>query len=363
MRRENEQFLSSGDFASVQAYMDSAGLGYLNGINGTTLESLLRRTEEMGPLKRQLPDPKVIASVGVGQGEELHAIHMLYGGRIEKIIGVDISPLALDAAQNRVNSNNLPVELMLGSATDLPLESQSVDGIVLSSLLHEVYSYSPNGKGAWNRAIRESVRVISEDGCIFIRDSAAPDLREDVLVQVKTNFARQFYPYFTEGYRTFNAWDNLRGRFNSNLPDFPVLGNSDSVVLSVGQAAELLFHFVNFEMGYPHEKGFIEDPEWKELNETYYIPKDPGSPEPMRTDEYVEEIITQGNSILADTEFELVCAEVGHSIRPRMYIPISEHFALGLPGFKISSDKGDELIRKFINKMELVFKKIRRGNN
>lgn len=347
--------------SDIQRYIEEPGLSYLNGINGTTLESLVKRAEEINPLKKHLPLPRVVVSVGVGQGEELHAIYMLYGGVIERIVGVDLSQLALNSAKKRTLNANLPVDLKLGNATTLPLEDESADGIILSSLLHEVYSYSPDGKNAWNKAIQESVRVIAENGCIFIRDSAVPELRENIRLQPRTDLARAFYDYFTREYRAFNGWDNFRGRFNSNLPNFPPTTDLDSVILSVGQAAEVLFHFVNFEMGYPNDQEFIGNQKWKELNETYYIPKDPTSPEPMRTQEYVAEVIAQARIILADTDFDLICAEIGYSVRPRMFRPLCEHFYLALPeDTETSPQSSEELLLHFINKMELIFKKVRK---
>ncbi|MBI2020685.1 class I SAM-dependent methyltransferase [Candidatus Daviesbacteria bacterium] len=348
----------------LQRYIETPGMGYLNGINGTSLESLVRKTEEIARLKDHLSFPRVIVSVGVGQGEELHAIHMLYGGLIEKIIGVDFSQLALNATRQRALTNNLPVELKFGEATKLPLPNESVDGILLSSLLHEVYSYSPNGKRAWNEAIQESTRVVREGGYILIRDSAAPNLWGNIRVHLRTDLARQFYSYFGEEYRVFSGWGNLKGRFSSNLPPFPLLEGSDTVTLSIGQAAELLFHFVNFEMGYPNDQEFIGNQRWKELNEIYYIPQDLTSPEPMRINEYVAEVIKQANLTHSNTEFELVCAEMGYSVRPRMFRPLSEHFFLALlDSEEISTEKSEELLRHFIDKMELVFKKIRKESD
>lgn len=353
-----------GEFKiDVQAYLDAPGLAYLNGINGTSLESLVARTSEIARLRKHLPLAERIISVGVGQGEELHAIHMLYGGVLEEIIGFDFSQLALDTARERALANNLPVNLRLGSVTDLPIDDESVDGIILSSLLHEVYSYSPDGKGAWEKAIQESTRVVKEDGCILIRDSAAPNLHGDLRVQLRTNLAREFYDFFTSEYRMFNGWDNLKGKFSCNLPKFPIRGDLDYVTLSVGQAAELFFHLVNLQMGYSDEdKMLYRSQQWKELNETYYIPRDPSSPEPMSMEEYVAEVITAGDSVLSGKGFKLVCAEMDCSVRPRMYNPLLKHFSLGSADYSvIYPSDSNKLLKHFINKMELVFKKVRKA--
>lgn len=352
MEKENKAFLTHVQWAVIQDYI-APNLAYLRGINGTNLKSLVRRTKEITRLRNYISAPGVVVSVGVGEGEDLHAIHMLYGGSVREIIGIDLSQLALETARKRVIHNELPVELILGNATDLPLGEGCADSIILSSLLHEVYSYSLDGKDAWNKAIQESARVAKEDGCILIRDSAAPNLHEDIRVQLRTNLAREFYDYFTNEYRMFNGWDNLRGKFSCNLPKFPIRRDSDYVILSTGQSAELFFHLVNFQMGYSDvDKILNKSQMWKELNETYYIPRDSSSPEPMCIEEYVAEVINVGNSALSNKGFELVCAEMDCSARPRMYEPLLRHFSLG--------DGNEERLKHFINKMELVFKKVRK---
>lgn len=354
LSREPHQNMHSSDIPQYVA----PGVDYLNGINGTTLQSLQRRVVAIARLKPHLPSPSEVVSVGVGQGEELHAIGMLYQGSVRKIIGIDLSQLALDKAAERIVANNLPAELKLGNATDLPLADQSVDGVIYSSLLHEVYSYAEDGKTAWDKSVRESARVTRENGCVLISDSAVPEIREDLGVTLKTNLAREFYDYFGSEYRKFNAWENLRGRFTSNIPAFPPLGQDGSVHLSVGQTAELMFHLVNFQMGFEDQNRILDrNPGWKELNETYYIPDHPQNPEPMRPAEYVREVIKQGEQAVG-VDFEFVCVEIGFSTRDRMAEPLRKHFDLAL-GSNPSTPSAD-LLNAFTRKMELVFKKVRK---
>jgi len=359
--RNNRQFQGISKTFDISHYLDSPGLSYLNGINGSGIESLRRKTAEISRLKSHLSKPRLVASIGTGQGEELHAISVIYEGSLEKVIGVDVAPLALKVTKELEVANNLPIDLILGSASELPIKDQSIDGIVLSSILHEVYSYSPDGKTAWDKAIQESVRITSENGCIFIRDSASPELEGNIQINMKTDLAKDFYDYFGVEYRAFNGWKNFKGEWKSNVSDFPRRGGSNIMTLSVGQAAELLFHFVNFEFGYPNEQEFIGNLYWKELNEIYYIP-DSTLLKPLSTQEYVKEVLAQGNQALRGTEFQLICVESGHSVRPRMSRPINEHFILAQEGvLSITSGQSSELVEHFIKKMDLVFKKVRRN--
>lgn len=344
----------------IQDYLNAPGLAYFNAINGESPESLAIRTNEIARLKTHLAKPEVVISIGVGQGEEIHSIHQLYNGST-RIIGVDMSTIALQAAKDRATNNLIPAYFLLGSTTDLPLSNESVDGVVLSSLMHEVYSFSPRGKDAWYRTIRDSARVLKENGCILLRDSAAPELRGNIQVQLRTVLSQEFYDYFAEEFRKFNGWkDSLKNAFTFPLPVFPSRNDADVVILSPWQAAELLFHFVNFSLGYPNDPNFIGNKNWKELNEIYYPPKEDESQEPMRTTEYVEEALKQGNIALQDAGFSLICAERDLSVRPRMRRPIEEHFLLADPhASQISSQSSSEMVGHFIKKMELVFQKVK----
>lgn len=353
--------MSKEGIRPIQSYLNAPGLAYFNAINGETPESLATRSNEIARLKRHLKTPQVVLSVGVGQGEEIHAIHQLYSGSV-KVIGVDMSNIALQAAKNRATENRLAAEFITGDATDLPLADESVDGVILSSLMHEVYSFSPNGKVAWNKAVQNAARVLKEDGCLLLRDSEAPDLYGNIQVQLKTPLSQEFYDYFAEEFRKFNGWkDSLKATFESRFPTFPFRNNSTNVTLSVWQAAEFLFHFVNFSLGYPNDPNFIGNRNWKELNEIYYPPKDDASDEPMRMNEYVEEVLKQGDIALQDTEFAFIYADQDLSVRPRMRKPIEEHFFLANPdALQISPGSSSNLVDHFINKMELVFKKVRK---
>lgn len=353
-----------GQHIGAQGYLDAAGTSYLFAINGVSQESLERRAAEMAPLTRHLSRPRTVMSIGVGQGEEIHALQHAFKGGIGKIIGVDLSQNAVEAARERAKRFYLPTEFIIANASDLPLKDKSVDGAVLSSLMHEVYSYSPNGKEAWDKAVRESTRVLDENGCMFLRDSAAPEIRSDMQIRLDTPLAREFYDYFGAEFRTFSGWESsLKTQFPnpaSNLPAFPDRGKADTVDLTPGQAAELLFHFVNFSLGYPNDPNFIGNRHWKELNETYYIPREHSSPEPMRTQEYVGAVFEQGNLALVDTDFALTCVEQDLSVRPRMAVPITQHFTLGDVGEPLTDERNGELVPQFTKKMELVFKKVRK---
>lgn len=355
------------DAKRVQGYLDGAGMDYLNAINGNTPESLIGTVKKLASLKRHLGNPKSVISIGVGQGEEIHALHELYKIANPRIIGVDISCLALNAAQQRASDNKISSEFVVSNATNLPFNDGSVSGIVLSSVLHEVYSYLPNGKKAWNEAIQEATRVLAEEGCLLIKDPAATDLKGNVRMTFISDLARQFYDYFRAEYCVFNSWqpnerERIARRRESNGNDFPSVDDNQTIDVSIDQAAEIMFVMRNFWNDSGNGLTHIGDKSWKEINETYYLPSNCGETGVyMSTSQYVEEVLRQGNLSLGQTPYKLVCVEQNQSQRPNTVNFLSSHFFLSLSRRRTSSEeRSRRLISQTTNKMQLVFQKQRR---
>lgn len=289
----------------------------------------------------------------------------MYGQAGSKVVGVDISDLALKQAQQRAKDNRLPALFLLGSATHLPFKSNSISGIALSSLMHEVYSYFPSGFEAWNQTIRGSARILEEGGCLFLRDSAAPDFIDNAEISFKTKLAQQFYEYFRTEFRAFSSWDSASREKFKNSEDLdrknlPAVNKSGNVVLSQRYSAELLFHFFTFWKGYVRNVGRIGNINWKEINEAYYLPYPLDISLALSKTEYVERVLGEANQELGDDGFEIVCIERGESVRPIMEEVVHEYFDV-----KLVEQNGSpkintvELRNPFSRKMELVFRKVK----
>ena len=354
------------DFYNAQKYLDEAGTSYLNLINGNTLDSLKFKTQELVLLVKHIPNPKVIVSVGVGEGEEVHALFQIYRSCNPKIIGIDISSLAVKSAKERMSRYGIPARFVISSATNLPFENESVDIIVFSSVLHEIYSYLPQSKESWNKSIQEAARVLSERGCLYIKDPAAPKIAGSVKINFLSDLAGQFYDYFRKEFRVFSTWtpterSKIIFKRQPNENDFPSRENN-TVVLPMIKAAELMLHFRNFLKDYQKELVHIGDIDWKEINETYYVSfQVDGQGKNMSTDLYIREILKQGNSALKQTLYKLICVENVLTPRVNSDVLLSSHFLFTLLNKKKSNQKtSKKLIRSTINKMQLVFQKIKK---
>ena len=69
-----------------------------------------------------------VLEIGVGSGLNLR----YYGNKVEQVVGLDPSPRLLAMARQRAAKVGLPVELVLGSATEIPLADASIDTVVMT---------------------------------------------------------------------------------------------------------------------------------------------------------------------------------------------------------------------------------------
>ena len=105
-----------------------------------------------------------VLEIGIGSGLNLP----LYSRNVEHVIGLDPSPKLLAMARRAERSGSRPVELIEGSAEEIPLENAAVDTIVTTWTLCSI----PDAA----RALREMHRVLKGGGrLLFVEHGRAPD--------------------------------------------------------------------------------------------------------------------------------------------------------------------------------------------
>jgi ubiquinone/menaquinone biosynthesis C-methylase UbiE len=93
-----------------------------------------------------------VLEIGVGSGLNFP----LYGKQVELVYGIDPSPRLLALARRRAAASGVPAELLLGSATAIPLADDAVDTVVMTWTLCSI----PDPLAA----LREMRRVLKPDG-------------------------------------------------------------------------------------------------------------------------------------------------------------------------------------------------------
>jgi ubiquinone/menaquinone biosynthesis C-methylase UbiE len=105
-----------------------------------------------------------VLEIGVGSGLNFP----LYGKQVEFVYGIDPSPRLLSIARRRAAASGIPVELLLGSATAIPLADNAVDTVVMTWTLCSI----PDPLAA----LREMRRVLKPDGNLcFVEHGLSPE--------------------------------------------------------------------------------------------------------------------------------------------------------------------------------------------
>jgi ubiquinone/menaquinone biosynthesis C-methylase UbiE len=105
-----------------------------------------------------------VLEIGVGSGLNFS----LYGKQVELVYGIDPSPRLLTIARRRAAASGVPVELIQGSATAIPLADNAVDTVVMTWTLCSI----PDPLAA----LREMRRVLKPNGNLcFVEHGLSPD--------------------------------------------------------------------------------------------------------------------------------------------------------------------------------------------
>lgn len=99
-----------------------------------------------------------------------------------KFTGLDKSKRQINKAREKYSLHNL--EYVIADATSEIFEPESVDAIVNSYVLHEVYSGSRYNERIVSDTLRKHFRVLKKGGVMFIRDFARPPQGEFVLMEM-----------------------------------------------------------------------------------------------------------------------------------------------------------------------------------
>ncbi len=354
-----------GGIAAAKHHLDSVSEHYFDAINKCDEEEFLSFKRKLEPIARFSKNPHTIVSVGVGGGLELRVLADIFKGDKEtRIIGVDLSEKAIDRAGRYLAQHNVQASLVQSSAIQMPFKyhNSEINGIVLSAVMHEIYSYVEDGKDSWKKAIEESVSTLSQEGILLLRDFAAPKITDDVKLSFLDDEVKVFYNYFRRRFRTFKTWNKeesqrIKDKRTPESSDYPPVSENDlSVVLPFGLVAEFVLHYKNYSSDYAAGSITPFPNSWKEIDERYLIP----SPEsvdvvgrnPMSPAEYQGKVIECANKKLEKQGYKLECVLSRVETRPRVKENLKKHFSISH-----ETQDQDVLFEEITSKMELVFKK------
>lgn len=162
-------------------------------------------------------------------------------------IGIDISSNVVEALRQRKQREGRHWEVLQGDALNLKdfVEAGTVDTVIFSSILHELYSYVPLNGNKFNHdtvsaALRSAFAVLSAGGVIIIRDGI---MTEPASLLRRVRFLEEDGLVWLERYAKDFAGRQIQ---------FQRLGEQE-VLMPVNDAMEFLYTYTWGEEAYIHE--------------------------------------------------------------------------------------------------------------
>lgn len=146
--------------------------------------------------KKVIPDATgKVLEIGIGPGSNLKHYN---NAKVTSILGIDPSKELNQIAKKRAEKNNLNIKFLIESASNLSVESKSIDTVVSTYALCSI----PEPE----KTLQEIVRVLKDDGIfIFSEHGLSPDKS----VSFIQNITDSFYPKIAGGCHTNRNIENL----------------------------------------------------------------------------------------------------------------------------------------------------------
>lgn len=127
-----------------------------------------------------LPDGAKVVDMGCGDGAMVYAIAAM--NPTLTFIGLDKSKRQINKAKEQYKLFNLSFKV--GDVSSEIFEADSIDAIINSYILHEVYSGSRYNERIVSDTLRKHFKMLKKGGVMFVRDYARPPPEEFVLLEM-----------------------------------------------------------------------------------------------------------------------------------------------------------------------------------
>jgi len=129
-----------------------------------------------------------VADMGSGSGRGTFDLACLHPDL--DLVGVDINPAAVSSAQAAYQRSNL--RYMQGDIADAVFAIGSLDGILDSSVLHHVTSFTGYATARLETCLDHQIAALRPGGVLIIRDFVAPDGPQDVELDLRSDDGSDF---------------------------------------------------------------------------------------------------------------------------------------------------------------------------
>lgn len=128
-----------------------------------------------------LDDGSHVVDMGCGSGEMVYALSLLKPEW--KITAIDVNKDNIAYAKRNFKNNNLT--FVNSDISNPQLEDNSVDAIINSYVLHEIYSEAQFNTKIVRETLEAHYRILKTDGYMYIRDHTTPGPGDYVMIELK----------------------------------------------------------------------------------------------------------------------------------------------------------------------------------
>jgi len=229
-------------------------------------EKYLNDMNASGDYKKVITDYVVggkVLDIGPGGGVMLDMVKERYPEK--EVIGIDISKNVVEALEKKKKKENKTWDVVQGNALQLEdrFQENTVDTIIYSSIIHELFSYIPFEGEKFNYktievGLKSAFSVLKEGGRIIIRDGIMSDPKQSKrMIKFKDEKGMDFLKRYASDFKGRNILFDMI--------------DEDTVLMPVNDAMEFLYTYTWGEESYVHEIqeqfGYFTPNEYREFIE------------------------------------------------------------------------------------------------
>ena len=212
---------------------------------------LERMNAAQGSTKITIPDlvtGRILLDVGSGGGillDELEKRHPEC-----RVIGTDISRNVIETLAEKKKKEHHTWDVCVHNFADGPF-AQTVDTVIFSSILHEIYSYTETPQGRFNiasveTALTNAAESLNPGGRIVIRDGVKTPGTGKLRIRFRTPEGMEYFLRFKEDFHGMDAIPEEERILN-------ISRETDTVITEINYGREFLYTYTWGASSFAHE--------------------------------------------------------------------------------------------------------------
>ena len=143
------------------------------------------------------PDQQILLDAGCGTGIYTFAL----ANQVHRVEAIDLNRSMLSVARSKIRSaaEHGRIGFTLGSIAQLPLKTQSVNGVMINQVLHHLPDQAGDGWPLHHQVLKECARVLQPGGVLIKNSSTHEQLEKgfwfyELIPNARTTVMRKIIP-------------------------------------------------------------------------------------------------------------------------------------------------------------------------